>query len=288
MVHFNMNHTNKLQSWDVSDDLWEQIEPSIPGPQRDPEREYQRKPGAGRKPLPPRQVFAGIVYVLRTGIQWKALPKERFGSPSAIHGYFLQWQAAGVFRRLWAEGLLAYDEVKCIAWMIQSIDGSLSKAPLAQEAVGPNPTDRGKQGSKRSLLVEGRGIPIALAVSGANTPDVSLLPQTLADRIVCWRDPGNGASPSLGGDKGYTGKIAWDTSQAFGYTPALQQRGTTTERQPDPAPLRRRWMVERCHSWLNRFRKLTIRYEKLQRSYEGLLQLACAIICWRQTIPIYG
>lgn len=283
-----MNHTKKLQSWDASDAFWEQIEPYIPGPQRDPDRGYQRKPGAGRKPLPPRQVFAGIVYVLRTGIQRKALPKERFGSPSAIHRYFLDWQEAGVFRQLWAAGLLAYDEVKCIAWMIQSIDGSLTKAPLAQEAVGPNPTDRGKQGSKRSLLVEGRGLPIALVVSGANTPDVSLLPPTLAVRIVRWHEPGNGASPSLGGDNGYTGKTAWETCQAEGDIPALQQRGTPTERQPAPAPLRRRWMVERCHRWLNRFRKLTIRYEKLQRSYEGLLQLACAIICWRQTIPIYG
>lgn len=261
--------------------------PHISPPQREPNREYQRKPGGGRKPLPPRQVFAGIVFVLRTGIQWKALPKARFGSPSAIHRYFLEWQEAGVFRQLWAAGLLAYDEVQCIAWMLQSIDGSLTKAPLAQEAVGPNPTDRGKQGSKRSLLVEGCGIPIALTVSGANTPDVPLLPPTLAARIVRWRNPGNGAAPSVAGDKGYTGKAAWEACQAEGYLPALQQRGSTTERQPDPIPLRRRWMVERCHSWLNRFRKLTIRYEKLQRSYEGLLQLACAIICWRQTISVY-
>ncbi len=93
----------------------------------------------------PRQVFAGIVYVLRTGIQWKALPKERFGSPSAIHRYFLEWQAAGLFERLWQAGLMAYDEMHSIAWVWQSIDGSLTKAPLAQEAVGPNPTDRGKK-----------------------------------------------------------------------------------------------------------------------------------------------
>jgi transposase len=85
------------------------------------------------------------VYVLRTGIQWKALPTERFGSASAIHRYFLQWQAAGFFERLWREGLMEYDELHSIAWTWQSLDGSLTKAPLAQEAVGPNPTDRGKK-----------------------------------------------------------------------------------------------------------------------------------------------
>lgn len=140
-----MKPTQHVPSWGISANFWRKVEPLIPKPQRDPDREYLRKPGAGRKPLPPRQVFAGIVFVLRTGIQWKALPKERFGSPSAIHRYFLEWQADGFFERLWRAGLSEYDELLGIAWTWQSIDGSLSKAPLAQEAVGPNPTDRGKK-----------------------------------------------------------------------------------------------------------------------------------------------
>jgi putative transposase len=124
-----MKHTRQVQSWEVSEALWQKVEPLIPKPQRDPNQEYQRQPGGGRKPLPPRQVFAGIVYVLRTGIQWKALPKERFGSSSAIHRYFLEWQAAGFFARLWQAGLVEYDEMSSIAWVWQSIDGSLTKAP---------------------------------------------------------------------------------------------------------------------------------------------------------------
>ena len=140
-----MKQTRQIQSWDVSDALWQKVESLIPKPQRDPDREYQRQPGGGRKPLPPRQVFAGIVYVLRTGMQWKALPKERFGSPSAIHRYHLQWQAAGLFENLGQAGLMEYDEMQGIAWVWQSLDGTQTKAPLAQEAVGPNPTDRGKK-----------------------------------------------------------------------------------------------------------------------------------------------
>lgn len=89
-----------------------------------------------------RQIFAAIVYVLRTGCQWKALPSE-FGSPSSVHAYFQRWRQDGFFLRLWQAGLAEYDEMEGIAWEWQSLDGTQGKAPLAQEAVGNNPTDRG-------------------------------------------------------------------------------------------------------------------------------------------------
>jgi transposase len=135
----------RLSSWEVSDAFWSRVEPLIPVKQRDPEKEYQRKPGAGRKPKAARTVFEGIVYVLRTGCQWKALPKEVFGSSSAIHKRFLEWEEAGVFLKLWQSGLAEYDEMEGIAWTWQSIDGAMVKAPLVQESVGSNPTDRGKK-----------------------------------------------------------------------------------------------------------------------------------------------
>jgi transposase len=135
----------RIQTWEVSDVFWELVEPLIPRKERDAEREYKRGAGAGRKPLSPRQVFAGIVYVLRTGMHWKALPKERFGSPSAIHRYFLEWQAAGFFDALWQRGLAEYDDLEGIAWQWQAADGAMMKAPMGQEAVGKNPTDRGKK-----------------------------------------------------------------------------------------------------------------------------------------------
>lgn len=135
----------KIQSWQVSDAFWERVKPLLPQPVRDPRKRYKRKPGGGRKPLDPRKVFEGIVYVLRTGCQWKALPKERFGSPSSVHAYFQQWERQGVFLRIWQAGLAEYDEMEGISWRWQSIDGAMNKAPLAREAVGNNPTDRGKK-----------------------------------------------------------------------------------------------------------------------------------------------
>ena len=98
-----------------------------------------------------RKIFEGIVYVLRTGCQWKALPKEQFGSASSIHKYFLEWKRQGVFVRLWRKGLAEYDDMEGIGWVWQSIDGAMVKAPLAQETVGPNPTDRGKKWDEAQL-----------------------------------------------------------------------------------------------------------------------------------------
>jgi transposase len=140
----------QIKSWTVSDALWEKIAPLVPARRRVEGRQYQRKAGAGRKPMDARQIFSGIVYVLRTGCQWKALPRE-YGAASSIHKYFQDWQTAGFFLRIWQAGLAEYDGMQGIAWEWQSIDGAMGKAPLAQQCVGPNPTDRGKKWAKAKL-----------------------------------------------------------------------------------------------------------------------------------------
>lgn len=192
----------------MTDAFWARVEPLIPARERSTDRDYVRKPGAGRKPKPARQVFEAIVYVLRTGCQWKALPKERFGSASAVHKRFLAWEAAGVFEALWKTGLAEYDQMEGIAWRWQSIDGALFKAPLAQEQVGPNPTDRGKKGSKRPLLVDGRGVPLSLVVTGANRHDVTQLDAVLNAIEVKRKTPAIRRSKHLCADAGYRGAPA--------------------------------------------------------------------------------
>lgn len=134
-----------FKSWTMSDEFWERAAPLIPKPRRERRRKYLRRAGAGRKAMDPRKVLAGIVFVLRTGCQWKALPKDEYGSASSVHKYFLEWKRKGVFVKLWRKGLAEYDEMEGIAWSWQSMDGAMVKAPLALESVGPNPTDRGKK-----------------------------------------------------------------------------------------------------------------------------------------------
>ncbi len=135
------------KSWTISDELWGKIEKYIPQHKRDPQKRYQHAPGQGRPPVPARKVLEGIFYVLRTGCQWKAVPRE-YGSGSTVHRRFQEWQAAGFFEKIWALALTEYDELEGIGWEWQSIDGSMVKAPLALESVGKNPTDRGKNGDK--------------------------------------------------------------------------------------------------------------------------------------------
>jgi transposase len=135
--------TAGYKSWTITDELWEKVMPYIPEHQRDESREYKRKAGGGRKPPDKRKILAAILYVLRTGCQWKSIPQG-----SNIHRYFQLWAAAGFFEAIWAAGLYEYDEIKDIDWEWLSLDGCMTKAPLAQESVGKNPTDRGKNGDK--------------------------------------------------------------------------------------------------------------------------------------------
>ena len=204
-------------SWEVTDEFWKRVEPLVPQSSRDPSKHYKRAAGAGRPSKPPRLVFEAILYVLRTGCQWKALPAERFGSASAIHQKFLLWSKAGFLENLWKAGLAEYDDCEGIAWRWQSIDEAMFKAPLAQAAVGRNPTDREKKGSKRHLLVDGRGVPLSLVVTGANAHDVTQLEAVLSSCVIKRPAPRQRRSKHLCADAGYRGQNALKVILAHGY-----------------------------------------------------------------------
>ena len=85
-------------SWEITDGFWAVAEPLIPKKTRDIDREYRRNPGGGRRPMEPRKVLEAIFFVVRTGIQWKALPLT-FGSSSAVHRHFMFWSETGFLRR---------------------------------------------------------------------------------------------------------------------------------------------------------------------------------------------
>jgi putative transposase len=144
----------------------------------------------------------------------------------------------------------------------------------------------GKNGSKRSLLVDGRGIPLSLVVSGAQRHDVKLLEPTL-DHIVVKRP--EAPKQHLCADKGYAGEPAQEAIESRHYIPHIRQRGEEMRaKKRNPRYKARRWVVERTLSWLNRFRKLLVRFEKKTSSHEALLELACAFIVFRRVITIYG
>lgn len=112
------------QPWRVSDQFWDMVAPLVPRPERAPGKDYRRKPGGGRKPLDPRHVFEAILYVLRTGTPWKALPRDLYGSSSSIHAYFKIWAEVGFFEALWRKGLAEHDDMAGIAWRWHYVHGT--------------------------------------------------------------------------------------------------------------------------------------------------------------------
>lgn len=154
---------------------------------------------------------------------------------------------------------------------------------MGEKSTGPNPTDRRKSGTKRSLLVEANGIPVGLVVDGANRHDMKLTKPTLEKIIVERPEPTSDAPQNMCMDKGYDYPEVRQLLEEWGYTIHIPSRGKVKKRKKIPGYRARHWVVERTHSWLNRFRRLLIRWEKKVENYLAMLHLACAWITYRAT-----
>ena len=272
-----MSLSNTSQSWRMPDELWKKVKPFLPPGKPHPL-------GCHRPRVEDRKALDAIFYHLRTGCQWKALDATGICSSSSAHRRFQEWTQAGVFQRLWTQGLLDYDGLKGIEWEWQAMDGAMTKAPLGKEQTGPNPTDRAKRGVKRSLLVEGNGVPLGVAVDGANRNDFKMARVTLESIPLDRPKPTQEAPQHLCLDKGYDYDEVRALGKEFGYTLHIRPRNEEAQALKRKVGFKaRRWVVERTHSWMNRFRSVLIRWEKKVENYMGLLHLACAFITYRAT-----
>jgi transposase len=113
----------------IPDRVWNKVKDILP-PEKPPKT-------VGRPIVRYRMVLDGILYVLRTGCQWKSLPKE-YGSGSTCHRRFQEWVGKGVFQKLWVRLLEIYDDVRGIKWRWQSLDSASVKVPLG--GTGPATT----------------------------------------------------------------------------------------------------------------------------------------------------
>lgn len=126
--------------------------------------------------------------------------------------------------------------------------------------------------------MDAHGIPLSLVVSGANVNDHQRLSDVLRAPMV--RRPRH--RQHLCADKGYDTPATRAAGAARGYVVHIPHRGAPPAPRRSPRKRARRWVVEACHSWLNRYRKLLVRFEKKVANSHGLLAFACAIICWRR------
>jgi transposase len=150
------------------------------------------------------------------------------------------------------------------------------------EKSGPNPTDRAKRGVKRRLWTEAQGLPIGWAIAGANRHDSQRVRATLESVPIRRPKPTRKKPQHLFLDKAYVGDSVQEVVQEFGYTAHVPPRGPQAQEIKRRTRHKvRRWVVERTHRWMNRFRRILIRWEKKPENYFALLPLVCALITYR-------
>jgi transposase len=250
----------------LPDALWRTIEPLLPRPKR---RRFRHP---GRKPLDRRRVL--------TGIRWNDLPCEMgCGSGSRCRRYLKAWHRARVWDRLHAVLLAALDDAGAIDWSRAAVDSASARALGGGTKAGPNPTDRGRPGSKHHAVVDPHSIPLGATTTAANVPDVSALPEVV-DAVPVVRRPRR-TRRQRRPEKRYADR-AYDSGP---------HRRRMRRRRIDPAFARRRtahgsglgkyrWPVERFFSWLHRDRRLRVRTDRDHRMHDAFLKLALALICF--------
>lgn len=236
----------------------------------------------GRPAICWKSVLNGVAYVLKTGCQWKALP-YCFGAPSTIHGRFQILVTDGVFMNIWSELLSKYDAYCGLQLATQIADCALVKAPLGGENTGINFADKYKFGSKRSMLTDACGIPLSIIISSARIHDSKLLEMTIAHKL----NTRSHHSQEMQLDAAYDARIIKKMLVSYGYKPAIAHNRRRSPVKKTYEKLKNRWVVERSHSWINRFRRLLVRWDKKAVNHLALIQFACSIII-SSKLPIFG
>nr|USU34363.1 IS5 family transposase [Methylobacterium sp. OTU13CASTA1] len=241
------------------------------------------RPRGGRRSIENRAALTGILFVLRSGLPREMLPAEiGCGSGMTCWRRRRDWQAAGVWVRLHGVLLGRLHEADQLDWSRASLDSASVPAKKRACATGPNPTDRGKPGTKRHRVVDARGTPFGLTFTGANRHDSVMMAPTL-DAIPPVRSGRRGRQRrrphKLHADTAYDARARRQECRARGIVPRIARRGIESSEKLGL----HRWVVERTHAWFNRFRHLPVPYERRADIYQAFTTLAACIITLNQT-----
>jgi len=261
-----------MRAEEIVGSLWHRIKRLLPA---------KRSPGlkGGRPPIDDRIVLEGIVFVLQSGIPWRLFPRQFGCSASTCWRRIRDWQKWGIWSKLQAMLLAELCRRGKIRWSRSALDSSTVRALEGGEKTGPNPTDRARPGTKHHLLVDGRGIPLAIQITGASRHDVTQLVPLLESVPPVRGKPGRPRRypRRLYGDRAYDSQAMRATLKRKGIRPYLARRNT-----PHGSGLGKwRWVVERTVSWLHGFRRLRLRWERRADIHHAFLTLAACIICIR-------
>jgi putative transposase len=215
-----------------------------------------------------------VYYLLKTGCQWDALPLC-FGPAKTVYHRFRELLNANAFQKIWKLALTKYDEIHGLMLEHQSFDSCHKKAPLGGEKTGRSPVDRRKIGTKINLATDGNGLPIGLTIERGNNHDTQLFEGLIKDLS---NQIGQSKNHFLHTDKGYVSARNRLLAISHNYTPVMPQKKKRNCPRSDHEKDKNRWVVERTFSWITRFRRLSIRYEKLKATFLSLAQFAFQII----------
>lgn len=255
----------------VDDKLWAIFERELP--------QHPLSWWGGRPRTPDRAALVGIVFILRTGAPWEDMPAEFGCSGMTCWNRLEEWQRTGVFDRVLEVLLVRLHRARKLDWSRAVIDSAQVPAKQGGGKTGPNPTDRGKLGSKHHIITDSRGTPLATPVlTASNVPDVVML-IPLVDHVTPVR--GRVGHPrqrpeKLHADKGYASRANRQALRRRGIKPRIARKGIESSHHLG----RHRWAVERSLAWLHRFRRLLVRYERKPEIHQGFLNLAAVLICW--------
>ncbi len=242
---------------------------------------HKVSPKGGRPRVADRDCLRGIIFMLRTGIPWEYLPQELgCGSGVTCWRRLRDWQRAGVWERLHAVMLDHLARADKLDWSRAALDSRSLAARKGGSFSGPNPTDKGKAGSKQRVLVERSGVPLAVDLTAANLNDHLLL-EWMLDLV---RPVANGRcgcprhrSGELHADKAYDHRVCRQSLRARGILCRIARRGVDSSQRLG----RHRWVVERTLAWLTQFRRLVIRYERRDDIHLAFMILGCTLISHR-------
>ena len=255
----------------IIEPVWDQFQALIPAVAD------EHPLGCHRPRIADRVVFDKLVQVLVLGAAYEKI-SETGCSATTIRRRRDEWIEADIFTILEQFCLEAYDKMVGLQLEDLAVDGCITKAPCGGEAAGRSPVDRGKQGTKRSVLVDGAGIPLGTVVAAANRHDSPLLRPTLETLSRFGFELPAQITVHL--DAGYDSKATRGLLAELGCDGEIATKGV-------PAPIQNtaRWVVERTNSWHNRgFKKLAVCTEKRTRVIEAFIGLANAIIITRRLI----
>jgi transposase len=221
--------------------IWEQFSALLP------ERETNHPLGCHRSRISDRTVFEKLVQVLVFGCAYERIADESCSATTSRRRRD-EWIASGVMDKLRQIALEAYDKFIGLRLADVAVDCCITKAPCGGEMAGRSPVDRGKQGIKRSVAVDSKGIPLSVITAPANRHDSPLLGETL-DLLEQWGSMPERTSVYL--DRGYDSEATRKRLGERRLEAVISEKG-----KPAPLQATKRWVVERTNSWHNAHKKL--------------------------------